>query len=438
MEENKKISHWKGLFAILGISTLLITLGVGVAVGISKTTTASTKVVKTLKFATFNISFDRATEGELENQLNSAADDIQANIPEATAIPDQVRNIAEIIQLNQPDVILLNEFNYDENGNGAKAFRRILRAKAYGTSMKSIDYPYQFNAPSNTGIHSGMDLDGNGVNDPNTQGFDYANDSYGFGQFPGKYGMVILSKYPIIEASARTFQKFLWKDMPNVVWPDNPTTVAPQDYYSEDIKKIFRLSSKSHWDVPIDVGNGKVIHVLASHPTPPTYDGVDDHNGIRNHDEIRLFADYIDLEKSGYIYDDNGQLGGLKKDSMFVIMGDQNSDPIDGESNRSIMQLINSPFVNTEMTPIRSGELDDTNTYNPEHLYPNKYDTAIFDDDKRGAIRVDYVLPSKNLKMLSAKVFWPKNDALIAIDPASDAQKAKSSDHRLVMVELEV
>jgi len=33
---------------------------------------------------------------------------------------------------------------------------------------------------------------------------------------------------------------------------------------------------------------GQVIHILASHPTPPVFDGVEDRNGRRNHDEIRL------------------------------------------------------------------------------------------------------------------------------------------------------
>ena len=37
----------------------------------------------------------------------------------------------------------------------------------------------------------------------------------------------------------------------------------------------------------------KTVHVLASHPTPPSFDGGEDRNGRRNHDEIRFWADYV-------------------------------------------------------------------------------------------------------------------------------------------------
>ena len=57
---------------------------------------------------------------------------------------------------------------------------------------------------------------------------------------------------------------------------------------------------------------GKVIHTLVSHPTPPVFDGPEDRNGTRNHDEIRLWSDYVLPSRSGYIYDDEGERGGLK------------------------------------------------------------------------------------------------------------------------------
>ena len=40
---------------------------------------------------------------------------------------------------------------------------------------------------------------------------------------------------------------------------------------------------------------GKTFHLLASHPTPPVFDGDEDRNGKRNHDEVRLIADYINI-----------------------------------------------------------------------------------------------------------------------------------------------
>ena len=114
--------------------------------------------------------------------------------------------------------------------------------------------------------------------------------------------------------------------------PDDPATPAPHDWYNADELAIFPLSSKSHWDVPIDV-DGTVVHFLVSHPTPPVFDGPEDRNGTRNSDEIRLWADYISAgSTAGYIYDDTGTYGGLEAGALFVIAGDQNSDPLDGDS----------------------------------------------------------------------------------------------------------
>jgi hypothetical protein len=65
--------------------------------------------------------------------------------------------------------------------------------------------------------------------------------------------------------------------------------------------QVLRLSSKSHWDVPIDIplGDGvtKRVHMLLHHPTPPAFDGEEGRNLRRNHDEIRLFADYVGCAK---------------------------------------------------------------------------------------------------------------------------------------------
>ncbi|MEZ4950428.1 MAG: hypothetical protein R2784_13730 [Saprospiraceae bacterium] len=64
---------------------------------------------------------------------------------------------------------------------------------------------------------------------------------------------------------------------------------------------------------------------MISHPTPPVFDGKEDRNGKRNHDEIRLWKDYI--QNAAYLKDDNNRTEGLEKDAHFVIMGDSNADP---------------------------------------------------------------------------------------------------------------
>ena len=222
-----------------------------------------------VRFATFNASLNRFNAGDLAAELAAPG----------SAQPDTV---AEIIQRTRPEVLLINEFDYDDGGVAAQGFQDNYLSVAHGNA-EPIVYPYRFVAPSNTGIPSGRDLDKSGsVGGP--------NDAFGFGFFPGQYGMVVYSMFPIDFENIRTFQTFLWKDMPGAMLPIDPTT--GESWYDEGDLDVFRLSSKSHWDVPILI-DGKTVHFLTSHPTPPVFDGPEDRNGTRNFDEIRFWADYV-------------------------------------------------------------------------------------------------------------------------------------------------
>jgi hypothetical protein len=340
--------------------------------------------------------------------------------------------VAEIIQRVRPDILLINEFDYEPGGAALDLFREnYLEVGRNGADP--IDYPYAYTAPSNTGVPSGFDLDNNGaVGGP--------NDAFGFGFFPGQFGMAVFSMYPIEAQEVRTFQTFLWKDMPGALLPDDPATSAPADWYSPAELDVFRLSSKSHWDVPIDIGR-RTLHFLVSHPTPPVFDGPEDRNGTRNHDEIRLWADYVTPgPTSDYIYDDDGVYGGLKPGSMFVIAGDQNSDPLDGDSiPGAIQQLTEHPLVNTEVSPDSEGAVEASALQggaNLTHRSDPRFDTADFSDTTPGNLRADYVLPRVNLRIQDSGVFWPMQD-----DPLfrlTGTFPFPSSDHRLVWADVNI
>lgn len=374
---------------------------------------------QSVRFATFNASLNRNNAGQLASDLSTP------NNPQAAAV-------AEIIQRANPDVLLVNEFDYDPAA--AELFRaNYLEVPHNG--VPGVRYDYLFIAPSNTGIYSGYDLDNSGA-----AGDFVPNDSFGFGFFPGQFGMLVLSKYPIDYDAVRTFQHFLWKDMPGALLPDDPNTPEPADWYSPEELDVFRLSSKSHWDVPIDIG-GSTVHFLVSHPTPPVFDGPEDRNGTRNYDEIGFWADYVTPGAGGYIYDDAGGWGGLKPGSLFVIAGDQNSDPLDGDSiPGAIQQLLNNPRINTSLTPSSEGAVEAAilqDAANDNHLSDPKYDTADFSDGAPGNLRADYVLPSRNMRMLDGAVFWPLQEeteifALTGVFPFP------SSDHRLVWIDVHV
>jgi hypothetical protein len=372
----------------------------------------------TIRVATYNLSLNRNFEGQLIQDLS-------------TGTNAQAQAVAEVIQRTQPDVVLLNEFDFDPGHVAADLFRaNYLEVSQNGA--EPIEYPYAFVAPSNTGIPSGFDLNNNGV-------VGGPDDAFGFGFFPGQFGMAVLSRYPIETEDVRTFQHFLWKDMPGAMLPDDPSTPAPADWYSPEELDVFRLSSKSHWDVPVNV-DGRTVHVLASHPTPPVFDGPEDRNGTRNFDEIRFWADYISPgAASRYIYDDEGVRGGLQPGSRFVILGDENSDPLDGDSvPGAIQQLIDHPLVNDPL-PTSDGAVEASllqGGANLTHESDPAYDTADFADTAPGNLRADYVLPSRQLRVQDAAVFWP-----VLADPLSRLTGVfpfPTSDHRLVWVDLTV
>src|ERR1044072_1232753 len=97
-----------------------------------------------VRFATFNASLNRATEGQLLADL-STPDNVQA------------QKVAEVIQRNRPDVMLVNEFDYVPGNAAANAFRtNYLQHAQHGAAP--IDYPYAYTAPVNTGVPTGFDL----------------------------------------------------------------------------------------------------------------------------------------------------------------------------------------------------------------------------------------------------------------------------------------
>jgi hypothetical protein len=377
-----------------------------------------------VRFATFNASLNRFNAGDLATELS---------VP-GSAQPDTV---AEIIQRARPDVLLINEFDFDAGSVSAQKFQDNYLSIAHGDA-DPIDYPHHYVAPSNTGIFSGFDLDNSGA-----AGDFVPNDSFGFGFFPGQYGMVVYSMFPIDFDAIRTFQMFLWKDMPGALLPNDLALPGPADWYSPAELDVFRLSSKSHWDVPIVIPGDdepKTVHFLVSHPTPPVFDGPEDRNGTRNADEIRFWADYIMPSRSRYIYDDDRQTGGLRPGALFVIAGDQNADPFDGDSIPGVaQQLLDHPLVNTKVTPSSDGAVEQSSLQggaNSTHLSDPAFDTADFSDSAPGNLRADYVLPKKSLKIIDAAVFWPISDD--PLFPLVGTFPFPSSDHRLVWVDVQV
>ena len=365
-----------------------------------------------LRFATLNTSLYDEEHGGLIARLDQGDED--------------ARNIAAIVQHQRPDVLLLNEFDYDAAGLAADLFqRRYLEVGQFGE--QPIHYPYRYLAEVNTGVPSGLDLDGDGR--IGGEGRFHGNDAWGYGLHPGQYGMLVLSKYPIDAAAARSFRLLRWSTMPGAREPKHPDGRA---FYPAEVWTQLRLSSKSHWDLPIDTPQGR-IHLLAAHPTPPVFDGPERRNAARNHDEIRLWAEYLSPGDKPWLCDDAGRCGGLPEGERFVIAGDYNADPADGGSlPGAIHQLLEHPRVLRFATPRSEGAVASALAVGGGNVGQKSspaHDTASF-GPRNGNYRVDYVLPSVGLPVKASGVFWPR-------EGERGVEWLQATDHRLVWVDLQ-
>ena len=364
-----------------------------------------------VRVATFNCSLNREQTGQLQQDLAGGG-----NI--------QARKVARILRQLRPDIVLLNEFDFDESGTAARTFLTdYLEASAEWAPEAPLHYEVTVALPVNTGVPSSCDLDHDGKTDG-------PGDAIGFGKFPGQYGMVIFSRFPLASSGIRTFRQLRWKNMPQALLPVSPESGLP--WYSDKDLNLLALSSKSHWDVPLLV-NSQVVHILASHPTPPAFDGPEDRNGRRNHDEIRFWKNYLTEGEDLWIRDDNGQNGGLPASEQFVILGDLNADPVDGGSVQgAIQQLLLHKRVNSKITPESAGAATASTLQgqaNLKHQGNPRQDTADFSDRSVGNLRADYVLPSTGFTIEGSGIFWPA-----AGEPG--AELIDCSDHRLVWVNL--
>jgi endonuclease/exonuclease/phosphatase family metal-dependent hydrolase len=366
-----------------------------------------------IRVATFNIAMGFEEAGEMTAALESGDH-------------HRLVKVAEILQHVRPDIVLLNEFDYDPDSDAASLLNKnFLSVSRNG--LEPLRYDYHYRGPVNTGIDSGMDLDGDG----NLGG---PGDAWGFGHFPGQYGMLVLSRFPLVPGKTRTFQNFRWADLPMANRPGG------DPFDSIETWKMLRLSSKSHWDLVFDVG-GTELHLLTHHPTPPVFDGPEDRNGLRNFDEIRFWRLYYQAGKPGHtgstawITDDEGRSGGLDWDARFVIAGDFNADPLDGDSiPRAIQQPLSDDRINSSCEPASRGGQEAASRQggiNDRHRGHPALDTADFNDEFTGNLRLDYLLPSANIEIKGCGVFWPA-------EGESGHDLVDVSDHRLVWMDIEL
>ncbi len=332
---------------------------------------------ETLRIATYNGEMTAKGPGLILAALTMGDD------PKLLAV------MQAIVRLNA-DILVLTGIDYDLSG-------KTLRALADQLGQQGLVYPFQMALRPNSGIATGLDLDNNGR-------FGEPRDAQGYGQFAGQAGIAVLSRHPIDTANAVNYSEFLWRDLPG--------NLMPQDT-SPQIAAVQRLSSGGHWSVPVILDNGQPLSLLVFYATPPVFDGAEDRNGRRNHDEaafwLRLLA---------------GELPFAPPSPPFVVMGQSNLDPTDGEGLPDALDALLAHPALQDPRPMGNHDRSD-----PGHSGDPLLDTALYFPGP-GGLRVEVILPSAELQVIGSGVLWPAGS-----DPFA-ATLALASRHRPVWVDV--
>ncbi|MDQ2066845.1 endonuclease/exonuclease/phosphatase family protein [Xinfangfangia sp. CPCC 101601] len=328
-----------------------------------------------MRIATWNADLSREGPGLLARDIARGDD-------------PQVQAALVVIAAVDADILLLTSVDYD---HGLVALQ-LLQAEL---TKAGHPYPHLFALRPNTGWQIGLDLDQDGrLGEP--------EDAIGWGRFAGEAGMALLSRLPIEAAMAQDYSSFLWADLPgHLMPPDTP----------EATRQALRLSTTGHWQVAVTTPQGPLT-LLAFHATPPVFDGAEDFNGRRNHDETRFWQLLL-----------QGALPFSPPVDPFVILGDANLDPEDGDGRTAaIRSLLADPAL---QDPRPRGTHNRPNE--PHQFGDPALDTALYDF---GGLRVDYVLPSADLTVTAAGTLWPPPE-----DPFA-ATLQRASRHAPVWVDL--
>lgn len=308
----------------------------------------------------------------------------------------QVRAVTQVIAQAAPDILLLLDIDYDHDLIAINALRDKLEEAG-------VAYPHVFALPPNTGRGTGLDLDGDGrLGGP--------RDAQGYGQFSGQGGMAILARYPVDKDAVQDHSAFLWRDLPGALLmrPDNEPVLAPE------VLAVQRLSHTAHWVVPITVRDHQ-IWLLAFHATPPVFDGAEGRNRRRNHDEVRFWTLFLD------------GLTGPPPSSRFVIIGGSNMDVADSDGLPQAMRDLLSDQRLSDPRPRGGGWQDPT----PGQKGDPALDTARWPPPGPGNLRAEYILPSADLTVTDAQVYWPEKTDQVA------GAVMQASRHNLVSITVE-
>ncbi len=374
-----------------------------------------------IRVATYNVSLFRDQAGQLIQDLSTGAN-------------DQARRVAEVIQRIRPDILLVNEFDYDAAGRAAELFRTKYLAVAQN-GCEPIEFPHQFTAPVNTGRPTDRDLDKDGqVGGP--------ADAVGYGRHEGQYGMLVLSRFPIERGHARTFQKFLWRDMPEALLPKEPNTGAPF-YNSEDlaslpplVEKFLGCPGRNSRAPGRRSGRWKPAAHPASALLPPHAARLRRTRRSQRPAQPRRNSPRGRLHRRCVRQLSNRRFRPTRRAARQRTLCSCRRPEL-RSNGRAGHRRRDEPVAQTSahqrfVRPKSIGGLLIVKQHADQHVghrgNPAEV-TSNFTAESHGCLRIDYALPSRGLKLTDGGVFWPAPG-----EPGSEAVTA--SDHRLVWIDI--
>ncbi|MBW2522711.1 MAG: endonuclease/exonuclease/phosphatase family protein [Deltaproteobacteria bacterium] len=320
----------------------------------------------------------------------------------------QVRAVTEIVARFDPDILCIEELEYDLEGvpvaeqvpgrfdGGAQNAARI--AAALNAATSGAPYEHTLITLSNSGfLWAGPD---NGVLEFGSRGAgELADMNYG-----------IVSRYPILKDQVRVVTDVAWSDLPDNV------TAQMQSEIGAVVPEGYPLFSKALVIAPIDV-DGEVLVIVLLHPVPPI---IYPTWPYRNHDELGGARALLDGVLPG--------VDPLPEDARFVLVGDLNADPDDGDSlPGAIRQLLDHPRL-VPYQPEGAG----TGGNNPQRN-TNVSDcpsTTPIDPTASFQLQLDYLMPSATIgEPLDGGVFFPAESADFDL-------ACRGSDHMMLWAEL--
>lgn len=317
-----------------------------------------------LRIATYNPELTRGGPGLLLQAITKGKD-------------PQVQAAVAVLARLDADVVLLTGIDYDYGQDALKALAENL-------TKAGVTYPYLLALRPNTGVQTGLDLDGNGRTGE-------SRDAQGFGRFAGSAGMALLSRKPLGEV--RDFSGLLWRDLPGADLPPDMTEAA---------KQVQLLSTSGHFDVAVNYAPDRSLHLLVWYATPPVFDGPEDRNGRRNHDETAFWLRLL-----------VGDLKWPAPNAPFVVMGQSNLDPLDGDGlHGAIADLLALPALQDPRPKGNDGHVDQGHAGDPA------MDTAIYGKGV-GGLRVDVILPSVGVKVAASATLAPPPQDPFAVTVAA-------------------